>query len=164
MINLFRKLSNLFVGRLRSEASSPKVIRSEPIARFVNDERDIDKRTNSLKAKRLLPKRNKDGQPETSVCRIQFLSDSKIWDICDEYVDKISPRQTIGYGASPASVVLDSGLNFKADGIPFHEHANIIGWKNDMSSDESQNELKKYWMNQALDMAPNFKITIRKRS
>jgi hypothetical protein len=68
-------------------------------------------------------------------------------------------KPAIGRGIGPARVVFDADLRFDADGEPYPQHANIIGW--DDSVDKPDNELKHFWMNKAQRMAPSFKYLPR---
>ena len=51
-------------------------------------------------------------------------------------------------------------LAFDADGKPYPEHANIIGWYDD--ADKPDNELKHFWMDQAQRMAKKFSYMPRR--
>lgn len=70
------------------------------------------------------------------------------------YFDQCAPMPAIGRGVGPAKAIFDEGLQFDADGIPYAEHANIVGWHD--SSDKSDLEQKHFWMDQAQRMAPKF--------
>lgn len=67
--------------------------------------------------------------------------------------------RAIGRGVGLASAVFDVDLGFDADGEPYPEHANIIGW--DDSLDKRNDELKHFWMHKAQKMAPSFKYLPR---
>ncbi len=86
--------------------------------------------------------KNKNARLETSVCRSQSLSDTQVWEICAAHFDLFAPTPAIGRGVGPASVVFDVDLGFDADGKPYPEHANIIGWYD--SIDTPDDELKHY--------------------
>lgn len=103
-----------------------------------------------------MPRRNKkkDRRLETSVCRSQALSDTQVWAICSEHFDAVAPKPAIGRGVGPARVVFDVNLDLDADGEPYPEHANIVGWYD--SVDKSDDELKHFWMGKAQVMAKNF--------
>lgn len=103
--------------------------------------------------------KKKDGRLETSVCRSQALSDTQVWVICSEHFDAVAPRPAIGRGVGSARVVFDVNLGFDADGKPYPEHANIIGWYD--SVDKPDDELKHFWMEKAQKMAPSFKFLPR---
>lgn len=108
-----------------------------------------------------MPRRNKDknGRLETSVCRSAALSEAQIWAICSRYFDVRSRRPAIGRGVGPASTVFAEELSFEADDIPYPEHANIIGWRDDPSKPAS--ELKHFWMDKAQRIAAKFSYTPR---
>jgi hypothetical protein len=67
--------------------------------------------------------------------------------------------RAIGRGVGPARAVFVVNLGFDADGNPYPEHANIIGW--DDSVDKQDDELKHFWMDKAQRMAPSFKYLPR---
>jgi hypothetical protein len=50
--------------------------------------------------------------------------------------------------------VYAENLAFDADGRPYPEHANIIGWHD--KAGKPDNELKHFWMDKAQRMAPHF--------
>jgi hypothetical protein len=104
-----------------------------------------------------MPRRNKDrnGRLETSVCRSGALSDTQIWTICSSHFDVYAPVPAIGRGIGFAQSVFDVNLEFDADGIPYPEHANIVGWHD--STVKPYEELKHFWMNKAQEMASSFK-------
>lgn len=65
----------------------------------------------------------------------------------------------IGRGVGPASAIFDVELGFDADGEPYPEHANIIGWYDLPGKPAS--ELKNFWMSKAQIMAPRFRYLPR---
>lgn len=91
---------------------------------------------------------------ETSVCRSTALSEAEIWAICSRHFDARAPRPAIGRGVGPASAVFAEQLWFDADGNPYPEHANIIGWHDDPGKPRS--ELKHFWMDKAQRIAAKF--------
>lgn len=135
---------------------------SESLSTFVFRTDQVVKQTNSIHHSRLMPRRKKkkkDGRLETSVCRSQALSDTQVWAICSVHFDGVAPRPAIGRGVGPAGVIFDVNLGFDADGKPYPEHANIIGWYD--SGDKPDDELKHFWMDKAQKMAPSFKYLPR---
>lgn len=64
---------------------------------------------------------------ETSIYRVAGASAGHIWAICAAHVDKPN-RIAKARGTCAASVVLEAGLTFDADGYPHPWHANIVGW------------------------------------
>lgn len=100
------------------------------------------------------PNKDKNGRLETSVCRSTALTEAQVWAICARHFDVHAPKPAIGRGEGPASAVFVEGLSFDADGIPYPEHANIIGWHNDPGKPES--ELKHFWMDRAQRIAAKF--------
>ena len=110
----------------------------------------------------MMPRRNKNrsGRLETSVCRSEALSVTQVWAICSAHFDVfVAPMRAIGRGVGPASVVFDVGLGFDADGKPYPEHANIIGWYDSLG--KPNDELKHFWMSKAQMMAPRFEYLPR---
>lgn len=148
--------SGTSVGSTRALPSG--VQRDEPLSSFVFRPEHVIKKTNSIHHSRLMPRRrykgNKSSRLETSVCRSQNLSGAQVWEICSTFFDKHAPKPAIGRGVGPADVVFAVGLAFDADGDPYPEHANIVGWYD--STDRPDNELKHFWMDQAQRMAPRF--------
>lgn len=102
-----------------------------------------------------MPRRNPETHTlETSVCRSTKLGDAKIWEICAAHFDIHAPKPAIGRGVGPADAVFKVNLRIDADGKPYPEHANIIGWQNSPTTPD--NEQKHFWMAQAQEMAPSF--------
>src|SRR5437016_5069078 len=91
---------------------------------------------------------------ETSVCRSQNLSEAQVWQICASHFDVHARKPAIGRGVGPALAVFDVHLDFDADGKPYPEHANIIGWHD--SANTPADEKKHFWMDQAQRMAARF--------
>lgn len=87
------------------------------------------------------------------------MSNAEVFEICKAYFDLHSRYPAIGRGAAKAKVVTQEGLQVEADGIPFAQHANIIGWFDDPNRDDS--EMKHHWMNHAKRMAPEFRYIER---
>jgi hypothetical protein len=129
---------------------------NEPLSSFVNRPNDVDKKNNALRHTRLMPRRSKNARRrlETSVCRSESLSESQVWAICSEHFDPFTRWPAIGRGIGPARVVFEANLAIDADGIPYPEHANIVGWHD--SANEPDDQLKHFWMDKAQQMAPSF--------
>ena len=157
--NLFRMSPGTSAGSSRPPQSDVRP--NESLSTFVTRNDQIDRKTNTIRHTRLMPRRNKNsnGRLETSVCRSQTLSDSQIWAICSAHFDVHARIPAIGRGTGPARVVFDVHLGFDADGKPYAEHANIIGW--DDFVDKPDAELKHFWMDKAQKMAPSFKYLPR---
>ncbi len=135
---------------------------SEFLSTFVFRTDQVDRKTNTIRPNRLMPRRNKNrnGRLETSVCRSDALSDTQVWAICSTHFDVfVAPMRAIGRGVGPASAVFEVGLGFDADGKPYPEHANIIGWYDSLG--KPNDELKHFWMSKAQMMAPSFKYLPR---
>lgn len=135
---------------------------SESLSTFVFRNNQVIKKTQTIHYLRLMPKRrdhNKNNRLETSICRSQELSDSQVWAICSAHFDVSAPQPAIGRGVGIASTVFDVNLWFDADGVPYPEHANIIGWHD--SVDKPDDELKHFWMEKAQKIAPSFKYLPR---
>ena len=135
----------------------------ERISRFVFHSNHVAKRTKTIHPTRLLPQRRRraeKGRLETSVCRPDALSDERFWAICASHFDPtIAPRRATGRCDALASVVFDVGLSFDPDGVPFPEHANIVGWYD--QTNEPDERMKHFWMDQAQRMEPHFSFTAR---
>ena len=102
-----------------------------------------------------MPRRNPTNHRlEVSVCRSSHLTEMQVWEICSAYFDISSPEPAIGRGVGPAEAVFAEGLAFDADGQPYPEHANIIGWHD--ATDKPNDELKHFWMDQAQRIARKF--------
>lgn len=70
-----------------------------------------------------------------------------IWRICAEYVDPPAPRPAIARAIGAAQAVFDVNLEFDADGVPYPQHANIVGWFIDRT--KPQEESKSFRKQQA---------------
>lgn len=110
-----------------------------------------------------MPRRNpKTQRLETSVCRSHHITDTRVWEICAIHFDSHAPKPAIGRGVGPAKAIFDEALYFDADGIPYAEHANIVGWQDSLNIPDS--EQKHFWMDQAQRMAKNFSYLPRVKS
>lgn len=156
-------LSILFGTSKDSTSSLPGEVQpDESLSTFAVQSRDVVKATNTVRHTRLMPRRGgkaTKGRLETSVCRSTNLAEARVWEICSEHFDRHARKPAIGRGVGPASVVYEVGLGFDADGKPYPEHANIIGWRD--SADRPDTELKHFWMDQAQKMAPRFSFIPR---
>lgn len=158
--NLFRMSRDTSGGSSRPPRSD--VQPSESLSTFVFRTDQVVKQTNTIHHSRLMPRRKnrrKSERLETSVCRSQALNEAQVWAICSAHFDIVAPRPAIGRGVGPAQVVFDVNLGFDADGNPYPEHANIIGWYD--AADKPDEELKHFWMEKAQRMAPSFKYLRR---
>lgn len=153
-------LPGTLVGSIRP--LQPDVQPSESLSAFVSRIREVDRTTNTIRHTRLMPRpnRKKNGRLETSVCRSEALSDTQVWAICSAHFDVFAQTPAIGRGVGPASTVFDVDLGFDADGDPYPEHANIIGWYD--SPGQPTSEIKHFWMDKAQAMARHFKYRPRK--
>jgi len=137
---------------------SPDVLPSELLSSFVLRADQIVRKTNTIHASRLLPRRarknDKSSRLEVSVCRSTELSEAQIWAICSAHFDLHAPTPAVGRGVGPAAAVLAVTLSIDADGRPYPEHANIVGWHDRVDIPDS--ELKHFWIDQAQKMAPRF--------
>lgn len=107
-----------------------------------------------------MPRRNTTNRRlETSVCRSSQLTDDQVWIVCSTYFDAHSPKPAIGRGVGRAAVVFAEELTFDADGKPYAQHANIIGWHD--TTDKPDDKLKHFWMDQAQRMAKQFSFMSR---
>ena len=108
-----------------------------------------------------MPRRNPTNQRlETSVCRSSGLTEDQVWRICSAYFDVHARKPAIGRGVGPATAVFGEKLVFDADGKPYPEHANIIGWFDE--ANKPDNELKHFWMDRAQRMAKHFSYMPRR--
>ena len=95
------------------------------------------------------------------MCRSSELSDEQVWAICSNHFDPSkAPKPAICRGVGLASTAYAQKLGFDADGEPYPEHANIIGWHDDVSKPD--NEIKHFWMDQAQRMAAQFSYMPRR--
>jgi hypothetical protein len=128
---------------------------NEFLSSFVLVPEQIDKKRNTIKPTRLIPRRNPANKRlETSVCRSSSLTDAQVWEVCSVYFDVHARKPAIGRGVGPASAIFAEKLAFDADGKPYPEHANIIGWFD--AAEKPDNELKHFWMDQAQRIAKHF--------
>lgn len=97
---------------------------------------------------------------ETSVCRSGELLEAEVWAICAAHFDPFSPVPAIGRGVAPASVVLDAGLQVDPDGIPYPEHASIVGW--DLLPRQADEPMKHAWLDRAKAMSQHFRYEPRR--
>jgi hypothetical protein len=133
----------------------------ELLTSFVVLPEQVDKKTNTIKPTRLVPRRNPTNKRlETSVCRSSELTEDQVWRICSAYFDVHARKPAIGRGIGPATAVFGERLVFDADGKPYPEHANIIGWFDE--AEKPDNELKHFWMDQAQRMAKHFSYMPRR--
>jgi hypothetical protein len=131
------------------------VLPDETLSSFVFRPDQIVRVTNTIHYSRLVPRRNPENKRlEVSVCRSSKLTDAQVWAICSSYFDVHAPKPAIGRGVGPAAAVFAEKLMFDADGKPYPEHANIIGWSE--AADTPDNELKHFWMDQAQRIAKHF--------
>ena len=114
-----------------STADRPGEVRpDEALSSFVYRESDIDKKTGSIRHSRLLPRPARaTGRLETSVCRSSGLSEPELWSLCTTYFDPNAPKPAIGHGVGAAYTVMVVGLQLDPDGVPYPQHANIVGWE-----------------------------------
>ncbi|MBS0614714.1 MAG: hypothetical protein JSS24_16225 [Proteobacteria bacterium] len=92
----------------------------------------------TIKPRQLMPRPNRQtGRNETSVCRSQYLREEELWELCRLHYDVFQAAPAIGHCVGPARAVYEAGLDIDADGIPYPQHANIVGWP---EGEESRNE------------------------
>ena len=95
------------------------------------------------------------------MCRSAALPDEHVWELSAKHFDPhIAPKTAIGRCDAKAGVVYDVGLWFDPDGVPYPQHANVIGWRDD-SGELDSGKLKHFWMNQQQRMAPHFSFKPR---
>ena len=108
-----------------------------------------------------MPRRkHKNERLEVSVCRSSELTEVQVWTICSAYFDVPAPKPAIGRGVGPAAAIFAEKLTFDADGKPYPEHANIIGWHD--AAEKPDDELKHFWMAQAQRIAKQFSYMPRR--
>ena len=133
----------------------------ELLTSFVVLPEQVDKKTKTIKPTRLMPRRNLTNKRlETSVCRSNKLTEAQVWEICSAHFDVHARKPAIGRGVGAAAAIFAEKLAFDADGRPYPEHANVIGWHDD--TNKPDNELKYFWMDQAQRMAKQFLYTPRR--
>jgi len=107
-----------------------------------------------------MPRRNDGtGRFETSICRSSGLSNTRIWEIGAEYFEPFAKRVIIGCGTSISQKVFSEGLSFDANGVPYPEHADIVGWPDDRSQPDEKTKHSR--MIVAQRMAPHFRYVPR---
>ena len=140
---------------------SADVLPDEVLTSYVFRKDQIVRVKNTIHYSRLMPRRkHKKDRLEVSVCRSSELSEAQVWSICSTYFDPHSPEAAIGRGVGAAKAVFAEMLGFDADGRPYPEHANIIGWHD--ATEKPDNELKHFWMAQAQRMAVQFSYIPRR--
>ena len=143
-------LKNLFKTLLGTLGVSTRrlpltVSPDEKISSFVFRSDQVVKKSQTIHYSRLMPRPNPEtGRRETSVCRSQHLTEAQVWEICSLHFDSHAPKPAIGRGVGPAGAVFQVDLHFDADGKPYREHANIIGWRD--SANTPYDEQKHFWM------------------
>ncbi len=152
-------LQNIWASSTRQ--LSADVQSNEALTSFVFRQDQIVRKTNTIHHSRLMPRRkHKNERLEVSVCRSSELTAAQVWIICSDYFDVRAPSPAIGRGVGPATAVIAEKLLFDADGKPYPEHANIIGWHD--AADKPDNELKHFWMAQAERIAKQFSYMPRR--
>ena len=163
IVRLWRSLS------AKSPSTSPRsakalsvVVRpDEDISTFVTQKNQVVRNTH-VRHDRLMPRRKpKTSRLERSVCRSSELSEQALWTLCTEHFDAHSKKPAIGRGVGRASAVYSEGLSFDADGKPYPEHANIVGWHDQAGTPDR--ELKNQWMDRAQRIAASFTYVPRSR-
>jgi hypothetical protein len=158
VIGLFKRACGRSQASLFS--SSRKTANVEPdeeISSFIVHSSDIQLTTNSIRHTRLMPRPNKGtGRLETSICRSSGLSETEFWGICAKHFDMFSQKPAIGKGTAIAGTIYAEKLEFDPNGIPYPQHADIIGWH--VSPGVPLEESKHFWMAKAQRMAPHFKF------
>ena len=96
---------------------------TEAISRYLLDEKHYSKTKRRIKYRAFLPKNG-----ETSIFRIQNLSDKQIWEIGEKYVAFPSSRILLARGDLIASDIFEEDLTIKPDTSTHRLHANIVGW------------------------------------
>ena len=153
LISLFKTLRSIWQGSFRQ--MSEEVRPDEELTSFVFRPDQIVRATNTIHHSRLMPRRrHKNERLEVSVCRSCELTAAQLWSICSTHFDTRAPKPAIGRGVGPAAAVFSEKLVFDADGKPYPEHANIVGWRD--ATNQPDDELKHYWMDQAQRMATQF--------
>lgn len=133
----------------------------EALTSFVFRQNQIVRVTNTIHHSRLMPRReHKNQRLEVSVCRSSQLTETQVWTISSTYFDVHAPTPAIGRGVGRAAAVFAEKLAFDPDGIPYPEHANIIGWHD--AAEQPDNELKHFWMAQAMKIAMQFSYIPRR--
>ena len=132
----------------------------EDLSSFIREREEVYQATQQIKPRRLQPRRNEStNRLELSVCRSSGLSEPQLWAICAEHFDPRQKLPAIGRCVAPASKVFGVGLEIDADGRPYPQHANVIGWKDEPGRPE--NEIKHHWLDQTQRMAKHFKFQRR---
>ena len=155
--NLFRRSRSTSTGF--TDEPKPRVPPDEELSSFVMRKNEVT-RTRHIHHSRLIPRRNPaTGRLETSVCRSGSLSEEAFWKLCSEHFDRYAPALAIGRGVGRAATVYAEQLSLDADGVPYAEHANIIGWHDETG--RPTHELKSYWTDQVQRMAKEFRYRPR---
>ena len=106
-----------------------QILPSEWITRYILERKKITLTKMKISHRVFMP--NKNG--ETSVYRIDGLSESVVWQIGERNVASECDKPLLGRADISASNVTKHGLNVKPDIRPHPRHANIIDWPNEGS-------------------------------
>jgi hypothetical protein len=137
-------------------------VRDERLSRFALTSRDVETRAaqHHLKPVRLMPRRHAaTGRLEVSVCRSGQLSPDAVWAICAKHLDPHVPKPAVGRGVGPGGAVADAGLGLDCNGVPYAEHADVVGWHEVPGVPDDQ--LKSFWKATAQQIAPAFSYVPR---
>jgi hypothetical protein len=118
-LNRFSSFFKRFSSTKRPDDFSHPVESAETVTRFVCYSRHLYLGEDRAKPSAYLPRNGM-----TSVFRTAGLDVHAIQRLGEEHLKQPAP---IAAAESTASLILDTGLRFKADNIPAR-HANIIGW------------------------------------
>jgi hypothetical protein len=132
-------------------------VRDERLSRFAHTPRDVETRAvqRHLKPVRLMPRRGRESRVlEVSVCRSASLTPDAVWAICAEHLDPHLPSPAAGRGIGVGAAIADAGLHLDCNGVPYAEHANIVGWHEVPGIPDE--ELKSFWKATAQQIAPAF--------
>lgn len=108
-------------------AIEPTILPSELTARFIFQKTYFRASDHSVRHNAYIPNRN----GETSIYRIDNLSDQEITEIGIKYVGEVIGKPLLGRSELLVSEVLDQSLKVISTPEPHKRHANIVDWPDD---------------------------------
>ena len=123
-----KKLTRFFINIFRdSDSFDPRLEHYEPLARFITDDRHINKGTRSVKFQCFNPARKTN---DLSVYRTKLCPEAEIWSIAERFVTGLrdDKARVLARAEVPLHIVQEQGLILNPDGKPHKRHLNIEGW------------------------------------
>ena len=132
MIKFLLRFLGISSGLPKPDRAIDDVAVTENISRFIFQNNHF--KSGEAKTAAFLPR-----NAEISVCRIDNLSETDIWDIAINRVGakRNPPKNPLARAdLTVESIIKNEGLKVVSDPTPFPQHANIVGWP--LSKDEQK--------------------------